>query len=311
MKTNKLFMIASGGILFGVISVFIYNKHLKPIDPLSVSFNPYEQGVYASGIVESFQRNGSNVNLYPSVSGRVTEILVIDGESVKKDQPLLQIDSTTQIATAEQSQSTADASKANFLSLQEQYNKLNKSYTLNPKSVSRNDLDNARYAAEVADQNARAAQSLADSDMATLLKYTIRAPVDGTILRVVPAIGDYVSITVGSYDIYTQGNLPVIQMGEASPYMQVRVFVDEILTPLLPTSEHFEATMFIRGMNNKAVPLSFVNIQPFTIPNIELNDQRSEKVDVRVLPIIFKFQKPADINLFPGQLVDVYIKAKA
>jgi HlyD family secretion protein len=28
------------------------------------------------------------------------------------------------------------------------------------------------------------------------------------------------------------------------------------------------------------------------------------------LPIIFKFKKPEDINIFPGQLVDVYLKGK-
>jgi len=27
-----------------------------------------------------------------------------------------------------------------------------------------------------------------------------------------------------------------------------------------------------------------------------------------VLPIIFKFEKPKDVNLYPGQLVDVYIE---
>jgi HlyD family secretion protein len=30
-------------------------------------------------------------------------------------------------------------------------------------------------------------------------------------------------------------------------------------------------------------------------------------VDVRVLPVLFRFQKPKDIQLYPGQLVDVYI----
>jgi HlyD family secretion protein len=52
-------------------------------------------------------------------------------------------------------------------------------------------------------------------------------------------------------------------------------------------------------------------MQPYTIPKIQLSDQRSERVDVRVLPIIFKFKKPEDINLFPGQLVDIFIKGKA
>jgi len=50
-----------------------------------------------------------------------------------------------------------------------------------------------------------------------------------------------------------------------------------------------------------------VRVQPFVSPKIELSDQRQERVDVRVLPIIFSFAKPKDLSLYPGELVDVYI----
>ena len=64
--------------------------------------------------------------------------------------------------------------------------------------------------------------------------------------------------------------------------------------------------MSIRGTNIK-IPLEFVRVQPFVSPKIELSDQRQERVDVRVLPVIFRFEKPKDLNLYPGELVDVYI----
>jgi len=64
--------------------------------------------------------------------------------------------------------------------------------------------------------------------------------------------------------------------------------------------------MFIRGTEIN-VPLEYVREQPYVSPKIELSNQRTERVDVRVLPIIFKFAKPKDISLYPGQLVDVYI----
>ena len=53
------------------------------------------------------------------------------------------------------------------------------------------------------------------------------------VLRIVPSVGDYVS-PQGSYDTYTQSMLPSVQMGVATPYMQVRSYVDEILVPHLP-----------------------------------------------------------------------------
>ena len=51
-------------------------------------------------------------------------------------------------------------------------------------------------------------------------------------------------------------------------------------------------------------------MQPFVSPKIELSDERQERVDVRVLPVIFKVEKPKDLNLYPGELVDVYIGDK-
>ncbi len=64
--------------------------------------------------------------------------------------------------------------------------------------------------------------------------------------------------------------------------------------------------MSIRGSNVK-IPLEFVRVQPFVSPKIELSDQRQERVDVRVLPVIFKIEKPTNVNLYSGELVDVYI----
>jgi len=310
MKTNYFFMIASAGILAGMISVFIYNKRVEARDPLSVSYNPYESGVYASGIVETYQKNGSNINVFPSVSGKVAQVLVTDGMQVKKDDILLIIDSTTQSNLANQSNAQASAAQANLISAEKYYGKLNQSYTINSKSVSKNTLDNAKYAMESARETAKAALSKAAADVATLDKYTVRSPVDATVLRMVPSSGDTVSADIGTYDPYSQRYLPVVQLGAISPYLQVRVFVDELLTPQLPTGDKLEATLFVRGMNNKSIPLKFINIQPMTIPNIELSDNRTERVDVRVLPIIFQFEKPKDIHIYPGQLVDVYIKGQ-
>jgi HlyD family secretion protein len=66
------------------------------------------------------------------------------------------------------------------------------------------------------------------------------------------------------------------------------------------------ATMSIRGTATK-IPLEFVRLQPYVTPKIELSDQRLERVDLRVLPAIFRFQPPAGIEVYPGEMVDVYI----
>ncbi|MGA8579625.1 MAG: hypothetical protein WB579_13145, partial [Bryobacteraceae bacterium] len=105
---------------------------------------------------------------------------------------------------------------------------------------------------------------------------------------------------------YTQGPDPVITLGSSPSSLHVRCYVDEILVPRLHLGSKMIAQMSIRGSDVK-IPLEFVRVQPYVSPKIELSDQRQERVDVRVLPVIFKIQKQTTENLYPGELVDVYI----
>jgi HlyD family secretion protein len=109
----------------------------------------------------------------------------------------------------------------------------------------------------------------------------------------------------GVYDTYTQGQDPILLIGPPQEYLAVRCFVDEILVSRLPSAFHIRAQMSVRGSDIK-VPLEFVRVQPYVTPKIELSDERQEQVDLRVLPVIFRFRKQ-DAPVYPGQEVDVYI----
>lgn len=143
---------------------------------------------------------------------------------------------------------------------------------------------------------------------ALLYKYTVRAPIDGAVLAINIAVGNYIS-SQGAYDTYTQGLAPVIVMGSSENLIGVRCYIDEILLHRLPQGTQMKAQMFIRG-TNISIPLEYVRVQPYVSPKIELSNQRTERVDQRVLPVIFRFKKSKDIQLYPGQLVDVYIAEK-
>lgn len=361
MKTRSLFYIAILGVVVALISAAVYNVKIKLQPPLSVNYNPYENGVYATGILESYQQNGSNINIFPDVSGRITKIFTKEGQSIKEGQPILAIDDSVQkeivakdVAqmqaalavlkelkaqprkeTLEVVKAQLDFAQANLVNVRVQLDKIKKSYSLNSQSISKNTLDNAINAVKIAEANFKVAKTQYDltkagaweydiktqenqyqaaqqaylADRALLEKYLIRAPADGVILQIKTAVGDYVS-QQGIYDTYSRNQSPIATLGRIAPIMEVRCYLNEILTPRLPAPENIKAEMFIRGSTNKGIPLTFERIQPYTIPNIELSAEKSERVDVRVLPIIFKFQKPKDINLYPGQLVDVYIGVK-
>jgi HlyD family secretion protein len=204
-------------------------------------------------------------------------------------------------------------------------------FHLNAKAVSKEELDTAINAAATARANAAVARKQRDltragawvydirnqerqynalrkaylSASALLAKYTLSAPSPGRVLAINPAVGSFLS-PQGAFDTYTQGMVPALVLGAARTDVQVRCYVDEILLPRLPPPSRMKAQMSIRGSNVK-VPLEFVRTQPLVSPKIELSDQRLERVDVRVLPVIFRFTSPSTLTLYPGQLVDVYI----
>ena len=204
-------------------------------------------------------------------------------------------------------------------------------YEMDSRAVSKDVLDNAINTAAVAKANLVVAQKQYEltkagawtydiqnqegqqhalekafaASTALLGKYTLRAPRDGVILSINTIVGNYAS-PQGSYDAYTQGTDPVIILGSSPNSLHVRCYIDEILVPRLPAGSKMKGQMTVRGSNVK-IPLEFVRLQPFVSPKIELSDQRQERVDVRVLPVIFKIEKPVNVNLYPGELVDVYI----
>ncbi len=235
---------------------------------------------------------------------------------------------TLAVATAQ-----VDNAFATLKNAQDQLAKQEQSYAIEAKSVSRDTLDNARNAEKIAATNLEvvqkqynltkagawvydirnqekqyAALSKAYAASAALLdKYSIRAPTDGVVRSIQAAVGSY-SSTQGAYDSYTGGFDPLIVMSTPDDNLQVRVYVDEILIHRLADPAKMSAEMFIRG-TDQHVPLTFTRIQPYVSPKIELADSRQERVDLRVLPLIFRFAETKALNLYPGQLVDVYVSA--
>lgn len=361
MRGKLLFVLAVVGILAGIASAYFFGSRQQPQPPVfTPAQNPYTKGIYANGIIESYQSNGANINIFPEVSGTITQILAVEGATVARGTPLLLMDDSVQKAVVEQQKAQAEAAlallrelkaqprkevmevskaqvevaAANLKTSQDQLSKLKKSFELDPQSVSRDQLDNAENAARVAKANLETAQKqyeltkagawiydvqnqqnqhdallkTFESGKALLDKYTIRAPVDGVVLAVNAAAGSFIS-TQGTYGTYTEGFGPVVVMAQSAPYFQVRCYIDEILITKLPSPSQMNARMYLRGTDT-SIPLEFVRIQPYVIPKIELSNQRTERVDVRVLPVVFRFEPPKDTHVYPGELVDVFLEAK-
>jgi HlyD family secretion protein len=227
-------------------------------------------------------------------------------------------------------ESQVAVAQANLKIVHDEYAKRDATYSLSPNAISKDEVDTAGDAVTQAQsaldlatkqnnltkagawsydivnqEKAYAALKQAyDAANALLVKYSVKATVDGVVLSVNATVGSYVS-SLGAYDTYTQGSDPLVVMGSPQNYLAVRCYVDEILVSRLPAPNQIVAQMAVRGSDLK-VPLEFVRVQPYVSPKIELSDERQEQVDLRVLPVIFRFEKK-DAPVYPGQEVDVYI----
>jgi len=355
---KSVFALSGIGLIAGCALAYLSAVTQPPLPPaFTPTTNPYPNGIYANGILESDQASGENINIYPEVPGTVKHISVSEGQQVKEGTILLELDDSIQKATVEQLQSQAQAAlslleevkaqprketldiaeaqvtaaETSWKTTHDELAKQQTAYNLDPKSISKDALDTAANAFATAAANLDVARKQRDltragawiydihsqerqytalcsssrSAEALLSKYRLRAPKDGVVLAVNPTVGTFVS-PQGTYDTYTQGMAPVIVLGSPHTRLNVRCYVDEILIPRLPDCSRLKAQMSIRGSGVK-IPLEFVRVQPVVSPKIELSDQRLERVDVRVLPIVFRVPKCTELSLYPGQLVDVYI----
>ncbi len=310
MRPRIELLLASLGVAAGLIGAYLYGLHGAPLGPaFSPAANPYAKGIYAEGIVESYQNNGENINIFPNISGTIVGIPVHEGQWVGKGTVLIRFDDSVQKAAVESAKAQIAYARAQLGNVRDELSKDEASYRLDPKSISKYTLDDARNAVKVAARNLEVNVTTYNSAKALLAWYTIRAPADGRVLAIQAAVGSYVVTSQGTYDTYTQSFDPILVMGLSENYVSVRCYIDEILIHRLAPGPQMQARMFIRG-TNISVPLEFVRIQPYVSPKIELSDERLERVDVRVLPVIFRFAKPGNIAVYPGQLVDVYVAEK-
>lgn len=130
-----------------------------------------------------------------------------------------------------------------------------------------------------------------------LERHTVRAPRDGTILRREFEPGEIVG--AGS-------NAGQIVLGDLSK-LHVRAQVDEEdIAVVRPGSKALGRT---RGVRVHDLALRIVRIEPFARAKSQLSGANIERVDTRVVEVVFAVEEGTDHPLYPGLAIDVYIES--
>src|SRR5437016_8985362 len=123
----------------------------------------------------------------------------------------------------------------------------------------------------------------------------VRAPMDGDVLQVKIHPGEFAPAGVTP--------TPLILLGRLKP-LHIRVDVDE--HEAWRVRPEAKATAAVRGNANLKAPLTFVRFEPFVVPKKSLTGDSTERVDTRVLQVIYRVEGDA-LPLFVGQQMDVFI----
>ena len=125
---------------------------------------------------------------------------------------------------------------------------------------------------------------------------TVVASTDSTVLQVKIRVGEFAPAAVLA--------TPLMILGVTNP-LHIRVDIDESEIPRFHPKAKAHAS--VRGRPDVKVAIQFVRSEPYVIPNKSLNGGVSERVDTRVLQIIYSVL-PTNIDAITGQQVDVYIE---
>lgn len=261
-----------------------------PAAPIQQPNIPYAAYVAGAGVIEA---RLEDIPVGTPVAGIVTAIHVHWGDRVSAGDRLFQIDDRdlkAQLLPAEAKVKQAEAATAQAARLL----KLAQSVP-DPRAVSVEDMSTRRANAATASAVLGAAQADVERIHKELELRTVRALAAGKVLQINIHPGEYAAAS----------GTPLMLLGDDS-LLHVRASIDQ--NDAWRVHAGAAATAFVRGNPKIAIPLRFERIEPTIVPRAIVTGDSTERVDTRVLQVIYSFD-PANLPVYVGQLVDVYIEA--
>jgi HlyD family secretion protein len=312
--------------------------------PENPARSPYENGIAASGVVEATSENIAVGAALDGLVLEVYVPCDRVGTHVTAGQPLFRLDdrqlqaqlkvAEAQLAAAESrleklqkqprpeelppSLANLNAAAANTARLLDQYQRAK--HLVDTHAVSQEDFVVAQRTYEAAVQTeaqARAqydllkagawkpdidiakadvsqARAQVDQVKTEIVRATVTSPVDGVVLQVNVRTGERVS----------QMDLKALMvLGDLSSY-HVRVDIDE--RDIARFQIGAGAKAFPRGNTAYEIAMRFVRVEPYVTPKKSLTGGDTERVDTRVLQVIYAVER-SQRPVYVGQQLDVFI----
>jgi RND family efflux transporter MFP subunit len=293
---NLLRKLSFWAALLGLAAVILMVRQTTAIEPMPAppsapAAKPFARGIAAAGLVEALRENTS---IGVPVSALVEEVFVRVWDKVEAGAPLLQLDDRDLQAQLKTQQADQQVREAELARAGRQL-RLNEALR-NGSVISQDEVDTRRDEFAVAQARADSARAGVAQTRALIDRLTVRAPIAATILQV--------NTRAGEYAMPGAGTAPLL-LGSIDE-MQVRADVDEQVAPRVKPGSR--AVGYLKGDTRHPIPLEFVRIEPFVTPKRNLTGSSAERVDTRVLQVIYKFPNDLTRRLYVGQQMDLFIE---
>lgn len=295
--------------LFGaILGLFIVFKTQKKVEVPPIIFqpavSPYDNSIAGAGIIET---SSQNIAIGTPFNEIVTKVYVIEGDYVKTGDLLFELDLRNFNAQAEAAEAALKEAMVTLEDKKKQYSFYER--IKDTKAVSEQNYQLAYYAFLEAQENVKVAQANLDVAKSNIERSMIRAPIDGLMLQVNIHVGELAPVnpffsSQSNSKAVSQGSLML--MGSVQP-MQVRIDIDEEDAWRYKVGSN--ATAFVRGNSRINFPLEFVRVEPFIVPKSSFTGETIERVDTRVLQVLYNFERN-DLPVYTGQVLDIFIEAE-
>ena len=267
---------------------------------------PFASSIGARGLVESVDEN---VHISPALPALVAKVPVQVGDEVKTGDVLVEQDTreARAIIAAQEAEIAAlttqvKEAEVTLAEKRDMWTRVEK--LIATKVASDEEKQKTLFAAQSAEAQLASMKARIASAEAMLSRMkvqldllTIRAPRAGRILQVNTRAGEYAD---------NKSRDPLILLGQVEK-LQLRADVDEDNASRV--AANMTAVAYIKGRRDITIPLTFVRIEPYILPKISLTGESSERVDTRVLQIIYRFDRPEGASVYVGQQMDVFLDA--
>ena len=274
--------------------------------PVPPPVSDFPRTVAAVGIVEA---STENISIGTPLGGVVVRVFVTAGQTVRTGDPLFEIDTRhlradrgVRIEALDVARAQAGVAEARLEDLRQQLEfaeQVKDKRAISAEEVSRRRSAVETAAAELAAARVQiaAAESQVHAVGVEIERSTVRAPIDAEVLQV--------KVRAGEFAPAGPTPEPLVLLGRSKP-LHVRVDVDEHEGWRVPSGAG--AVGHVRGNAALKTPLQFVRFEPFVVPKRSLTGDSTERVDTRVLQVIYRVERD-DLPLFVGQQIDVFIDA--